>query len=122
MDRTLYLWDVETGIQVGSPLQGLTNPVMPVTFSPNGGQIISGSYDQTICLWDVEGVVISPDGRITSGSHVQSICFEMLKQVSWWKTGFWNTLSQFIQCHFPQMEGGLYQFQIITWFDPGIQI
>ncbi|KAJ5902363.1 G-protein beta WD- 40 repeats containing protein [Penicillium taxi] len=71
-------------------LAGHTAPVIAVAFSPDGTQIVSGSNDKTIKLWDtatgdlqktVEGrsdlvnaVVFSPDGtQIVSGSNDKTI-------------------------------------------------
>ncbi|CCA76372.1 hypothetical protein PIIN_10365 [Serendipita indica DSM 11827] len=49
---TLRLWDVETGAQVGSPLEGHTTLVPSVAFSPDGQHIVSGSKDQTVRITD----------------------------------------------------------------------
>jgi len=85
-DKTIRVWDTETGDSVGKPLEGHTNEVMSVAYSPDGWHIISGSDDHTIRIWNaktgsavgkpleghthyVRSVDYSPDGRhIISGS------------------------------------------------------
>ena len=72
-------------------LQGHTSSVNSVAFSPDGRHIVSGSWDQTIQVWDaqtggqvgtplqghtdsVNSVAFSPDGRhIVSGSSDETI-------------------------------------------------
>src|SRR3990167_7613569 len=46
------LWDVETQ-QARSVLQGHSNYVFCVSFNPMGNIIASGSFDESIKLWDV---------------------------------------------------------------------
>ncbi|KIL63115.1 hypothetical protein M378DRAFT_55838, partial [Amanita muscaria Koide BX008] len=90
-DKTIYIWDAETGLQVGNPLKGHTHWVTSVAFSPDGKRIASGSWDNTIYIWDagtglqegnplkghtssVASVAFSPDGRrIASGSSDKTI-------------------------------------------------
>ncbi|KIL64087.1 hypothetical protein M378DRAFT_78803, partial [Amanita muscaria Koide BX008] len=90
-DNTIYIWDAETGLQVGDPLKGHTDKVRSVAFSPNGKRIASGASDKTIHIWDAEtglqvgnplkghtgsvrSVAFSPDGqRIVSGSSDKTI-------------------------------------------------
>jgi hypothetical protein len=83
MDKTVRVWDAQTGQQVLS-LTGHTNGVSSMAFSPDGKRIASGSGDQTVRVWDaqtgqqaltltghtaaVRCVAFSPDGkRIASG-------------------------------------------------------
>jgi WD40 repeat protein len=35
-------------------LEGHTDPVTSVAFSPDGKRIVSGSWDNTVCIWDAE--------------------------------------------------------------------
>ena len=68
-DRTIRIWDVETGRQVGEPLTGHTDYVRSVAISPpfkivdenNGGggsaaarYVVSGSDDNTVRIWNME--------------------------------------------------------------------
>ena len=81
----IYAKQIQGIIKVKSEVTG-------IAFSPDGKQIISGSDDQTICVWDahtlkqigqpltgcsdwVTSVAFSPDGKqIVSGSGDQIIC------------------------------------------------
>ena len=72
-------------------VEGHTSSITSVSFSPDGRHIVSGSWDETIQVWDaqtggqvgsplqghtgwVTSVAFSPDGRhIVSGSRDQTI-------------------------------------------------
>ena len=54
LDRTIQVWDAQTGDQVGNPLQGHTDSVLSVAFSQDGRHIVSGSSDGTIRVWDAQ--------------------------------------------------------------------
>src|SRR5258706_601163 len=90
-DKTIRIWDAETGAVVGEPLKGHTQRVWSVSYSPNGRHIISRSSDATIRMWNAEtgttvgnpleghtgwvgSVACSPDGRhIVSGCSDKTI-------------------------------------------------
>ncbi|KAB5590055.1 hypothetical protein CTheo_6495 [Ceratobasidium theobromae] len=85
-DRTIRLWDLQSGVAIGEPFIGHFHAVTSISFAPDGTRIASGSDDRTIRIWDIpnglllpisfeghtdgiKSVAFSPDGtRIVSGS------------------------------------------------------
>jgi hypothetical protein len=51
-DRTVKVWDAQTGQEVLS-LKGHAGGVTSVRFSPDGRHLVSGSQDRTARVWDV---------------------------------------------------------------------
>ncbi|MBI4784733.1 MAG: WD40 repeat domain-containing protein [Oscillatoriophycideae cyanobacterium NC_groundwater_1537_Pr4_S-0.65um_50_18] len=76
--NTVRLWNLQ-GRQIDQPLQGHTDYVNAVAFSPSGQTLISGSLDRTVKIWNVQtgelvrnflenekrvlSAAFSPDGR-----------------------------------------------------------
>jgi WD40 repeat protein len=74
-DKTIRVWDAETGAVVSGPFEGHSSAVISVAFSPDGKRIVSGSDDKTIRVWDAEtgDVVSGPfEGHRT---YVSSVAF-----------------------------------------------
>jgi hypothetical protein len=51
-DKTVRLWDAETGQPLGQPWQGHSAEVMSVAFSPDGKRVVSGGADNPNSRWD----------------------------------------------------------------------
>ncbi|KAG0697552.1 WD40-repeat-containing domain protein [Suillus ampliporus] len=52
-DRSLRLWNLDTGKQVGEPLLGHSDYVLRVAASHDGRWIVSGARDGSILVWEV---------------------------------------------------------------------
>ena len=67
-DRTLRIWDADTGDQ-RKEIRGHSDSVTDVTITPDGKRIVSGSNDRTAYIWDAEtGTAL---GQV--GGHQSSI-------------------------------------------------
>ncbi|KAG9097865.1 hypothetical protein FRC06_007095 [Ceratobasidium sp. 370] len=75
LDRTIRIWDTETGDLVLESLKSHSSYVNSVAFSPNGRRIISGSEDKTLCVWDARtgDIVLGPLQGHSEG--VSSVAF-----------------------------------------------
>ncbi|KAF8518565.1 WD40-repeat-containing domain protein [Gautieria morchelliformis] len=90
-DKTIRVWNADTGEAISAPVEGHTDMVTSVAFSYDGKRIVSGSYDKTIRVWNADtgeaisapfeghthwvmSVAFSHDGkRIVSGSFDKTI-------------------------------------------------
>ena len=85
-DRTVRLWNADTGEPIGRPMTGHEDEVWGVAFSPDGLMIATGSVDTNVRLWNANTgqpigqpidhpakivcVEFSPDGRrIVTGGY-----------------------------------------------------
>lgn len=51
-DFDIHIWSVQTG-QLLDQLAGHDGPVSSLSFAPNGGALVSGSWDRTVRIWSV---------------------------------------------------------------------
>lgn len=91
LDKTIVLWDVDSGFPIGPPLGGHSDWISSVTFSPDGKTLVSASADKTIIFWDVatgqkiaqipaleevvSSVAFSPDGKSLASSGLDGSIF-----------------------------------------------
>ena len=53
-DSTVKLWDVHGGGKCYSTLQGHSDPIYSIAFSPSGEYLVSGSIDNSLMIWSVK--------------------------------------------------------------------
>ncbi len=61
--NTLRLWNLE-GEQIGQTLSGHTDYIDAIAFSPSGQTLVSGSFDKTVKVWNVETGALIPGTAI----------------------------------------------------------
>ncbi|MFM7885832.1 MAG: WD40 repeat domain-containing protein, partial [Pseudanabaena sp.] len=99
-DRSIKLWDIETGACLRI-FSGHSHPVVSLVFTPKGDRLISGSSDCTIKIWDlftgncletlqghshwVASLALSQDARtLISGSWDETIaCWDITTGKCW---------------------------------------
>lgn len=107
-DKTLRLWELATGTTTRR-FVGHTNDVLSVSFSADNRQIVSGSRDRTIKLWNTLGdckYTITEKGHTEWASCVRfspnpqnpvivSSGWDKLVKVRFWNTPRKHTLGYF---------------------------
>ncbi|CUA74489.1 putative WD repeat-containing protein alr3466 [Nostoc sp, PCC 7120] [Rhizoctonia solani] len=106
-DKTVQIWDAQTGAPVGDPLTGHSSKVYSVAVSPDGGRLVSVSEDKSMKLWD-----IATRTNISSYQHSSPICCAVFspddtkiafgssdKKVYLWNVKGWQMIKDGLQGH-----------------------
>ncbi len=67
-DHAIKIWDINTG-KCQKTIQGYTNRIWSVAFSPNGKKLVSGSEDNKIRIWNIQEGRYEQDTVITRSEH-----------------------------------------------------
>lgn len=95
-DKSLRVWDLDTGKQVGAPLLGHDSAVWRVAASPDGRWVVSGGDNGSVLVWEVatnkpelkrvsisfkghegcvRGIVFAPDSETFASASVdKTVC------------------------------------------------
>ena len=74
-DKTVRVWDAETGQSVMDPLKGHDHYITSIAFSPDDQHIVSGSVDKTIRVWDTQTGQSIMDPLKGHDNYVTSVAF-----------------------------------------------
>ncbi|KIK56537.1 hypothetical protein GYMLUDRAFT_174248 [Collybiopsis luxurians FD-317 M1] len=74
-DRTVRIWDSQTGLQVSEPLKGHSDAIDTVAYSPNGQYVVSGSRDKTVRIWDAQTGFLIGEPLKGHASRVTSVTY-----------------------------------------------
>ena len=75
-DRTVRLWNVDTGKQTVPPISAHYSSVRDVAFSPDGNEIVSGSGDKMVRVWDANTGVQKRLVQMAHKDEVFSVAFD----------------------------------------------
>ncbi|KAG9096381.1 hypothetical protein FS749_008615 [Ceratobasidium sp. UAMH 11750] len=71
---TIRIWDLSTGLMIGEPIEGHTGYVESIACSPDGEHFVSGSYDESLRIWDAStGKLVRLVGIPLRGHHTGAV-------------------------------------------------
>jgi WD40 repeat protein len=74
-DRTVRIWDADTGKAVGAALSGARDIILSVAYSPDGSLIAAASKDSTVRLWNARTGKQAHDPVPTGDLFVTDLAF-----------------------------------------------
>jgi WD40 repeat protein len=90
-DKSLQVWNLESGEQIGDDWRDGEHPVMTIALSPDGKRIVSGEMFGMVKLWDIDTgkVIIRWTGDVCP---VTSLCWNQdCRRVLTGTRRVWNT-------------------------------
>jgi WD40 repeat protein len=72
-EKTVNVWNVETGVLVGQPLTGPTDEVASLLFSTDGHRLAVGSLDHTVRWWNIDTGQQAFDARLPGPAWVHAV-------------------------------------------------
>jgi len=78
LDRSLRVWNLESGVQIGKDWRDGEHAMITMALSPDGKKVVSGSGDGAVRLWDPDRgkvVAIWTLGDSTWTQRILSVCW-----------------------------------------------
>ncbi|RDB30116.1 Vegetative incompatibility protein HET-E-1 [Hypsizygus marmoreus] len=73
LDKTILIWNAQTGKRIFKPLISHTAWISSVAFSPNGNKIASGSGDGTVRVWNIGHAASGTQKILLANGHTAEV-------------------------------------------------
>ncbi|KIJ23398.1 hypothetical protein M422DRAFT_195971, partial [Sphaerobolus stellatus SS14] len=82
-DKTIRIWNAETGQLVSAPLEGHEDDIMSVAFSPNDQRVFSRSQSKNIQNWTTDTCILHTSSHVSSSTQQINLNQNAIRKSGW---------------------------------------